>query len=433
MNYQEALAYINDKDKYGSRLGLESIGRLMELLGNPQDELKFIHVAGTNGKGSTSSYLANCLQTAGYKTGLYTSPFLERFNERMQINGEDISDDLLAEITEEVKEKSSQMVEEGMMHPTTFEIVTAIAFMYFKRENADIVVLEVGLGGRFDSTNIIKSSLAAVITTLDYDHIAELGDTLAKIAYQKAGIIKEGGLTISYPQAEEALSVIKDVAAEINSEFYLNPVENIKIKEETEFGSVFDFKFMDDIMEDIKISMLGEYQIYNASLAAATLLVLRNKKLIDISDDEIKAGLLATRWKGRLEVLKRNPTFMIDGAHNTQGITHLVKTLDMFKYNKLILGTGILKDKDYTHMASLLGPKADKVVVTEVTMPRKLDAEILAKEFEKYSDEVYVEKDIKGAILKALEIAGEDDLVVFGGSLYLIGEVRTIFNNLQRD
>lgn len=430
MNYQEALAYINDKDKYGSRLGLESIGRLLELLGNPQKGLNYIHVAGTNGKGSTSSYLAHCLQSAKYKVGLYTSPYLERFNERIQINGMDIPDDDLARITELVKQKANQMVEEGLDHPTTFEIVTAIAFIFYKEQEVDYVVLEVGLGGRFDSTNIIDTSLASVITTLDYDHVEVLGDTLGEIAYQKAGIIKKNGIVISYPQEKEALNVLNNVCHDMNAEFYLDPVENIIIKNQTEFGSVFDFKFKDYLFKDIRISMLGEYQAFNATLAIVTLVVLREKGLLEITNEQIYEGLFATRWKGRFEVIKRKPTFLIDGAHNLQGIAHLVKTLKLFKYNKLVLGVGILKDKDYVKMVELLSPLVDKVVVTEVNMPRKLDAGILAKEFKKFVPEVYVEKDIKNAINKAVELANEDDLIVFGGSLYLIGEIRTLVNLL---
>lgn len=430
MNYQEALAYINDKDKYGSRLGLESISRLMDLLGNPQKGLKYLHVAGTNGKGSVSSYLANCLKTAGYKTGLYTSPYLERFNERIQISGVDIPDERLAEITDKVKDAASKMVEEGMLHPTTFEIVTAIAFVYFSQEECDYVVLEVGLGGRYDSTNVIDKPLASIITTLDYDHTDVLGNSLGEIAYQKGGIIKKNGITISYPQEEEAIKVLKDITSEMEGEFYLDPVESIQIKSQTEYGSTFDFTFDGEKLEDIKISMLGEYQVYNASLAITTLLLLRKKGLIEITNQDLYKGFEDTKWKGRLEVLKRKPTFLIDGAHNTQGITFLSRALKLFKYKKLILGVGILKDKDYSHMVDLLGPLADVVVVTEVRMPRKLDADLLAEEFKDHVSEIYVEKDIKKAIEKTLELAGEDDLIVFGGSLYLIGEVRTIFNLL---
>ena len=430
MNYQEALSYINDKDKFGSRLGLSSIGKLLEELGNPHIGLNYLHVAGTNGKGSTSSYLANMLQSAGYKVGLYTSPFLERFNERIQINGLDIPDDILGRITSDVKEAADTMVEQGLEHPTTFEILTAIAFLYYKEEATDYVVLEVGLGGRFDSTNIIDSSLVSIITTLDYDHIAELGDTLGKIAYQKAGIIKENAIVVSYPQDEEAVVVIKEVVAEKNAELYFSPNEQIKIKEESEFGSIFDYTDGTYKMDTLKISMIGEYQVYNASLAVTALLVLREKGLLKITDEEIRNGLSKTKWKGRLEVLKRNPTFLIDGAHNVQGINHLAKALELFDYDKLILGIGILKDKDVDHMIEKLAPMADIIVVTEVKMPRKLDAESLALEIKKYNENVYIEKEVKNAINKAIELASERDIIVFGGSLYLIGEVRTLVNLL---
>lgn len=430
MKYQEALEYINDKDKFGSRLGLDSIGKLMSLLGNPQDDLKYIHIGGTNGKGSTSSYLAHALEAGGYKVGLFTSPYIERFNERIQINDQDIPDETLGRITSLIKEKANIMVAEGMEHPTTFEIVTAIAFMYFKEEKVDYVVLEVGLGGRFDSTNIIKSPLVSVITTIDYDHIDVLGDTLAKIAYQKAGIIKENSIVVSYPQDEEALKVIKEVVEDKNSEFNLCPMENIDIKEISDVGAIFDFHYGDIVMKDIKISMIGEYQVYNATLALTSLLVLRNKGLLKISDDQIREGLNKTKWPGRLEVMRTSPTFLIDGAHNVQGVAQLKKAISLFKYRKLILGIGILKDKDSSHMVELLAPLADKIVVTEVNMPRKLTAEDLGKEISKYNENVFIEKDIKKAIEKTLELAEKDDMIVFGGSLYLIGEVRTLIKLL---
>lgn len=430
MNYQEALEYINDKNKYGSRLGLESIGKLLSLLGNPQEGLKYIHIGGTNGKGSTSSYLAHVLEAGGYKVGLFTSPYIERFNERIQINGQDIPDESLGRITGLIKEKANIMVDEGFEHPTTFEIVTAIGFMYFKEEKVDYVVLEVGLGGRYDSTNIISKPLASVITTIDYDHIDVLGDTLGKIAYQKAGIIKENSIVVSYPQEEEALKVIKEVAEENNAEFNLCPMENIKVNEISDAGASFDYHYADIHMKNIEISMLGEYQIYNATLALTTLLILNKKGLIDISEEKIREGLKNTKWPGRLEVMRRNPIFLIDGAHNVQGIAQLKKAVSLFNYNKLILGVGILKDKDSSHMVELLAPMADKIVVTEVNMPRKLDAEELAEEIKKYNENVFIEKDIKRAIEKTLELAEKEDIIVFGGSLYLIGEVRTLIKLL---
>lgn len=430
MKYNEALEYINDKNKYGSRLGLDSIGKLLNLLGDPQKGLKYIHIGGTNGKGSTASYLSHVLRAGGYKVGLFTSPYIERFNERIQINGKDILDEALGRITSVIKEKANTMVEEGYEHPTTFEIVTAIGFMYFQEEKTDYVILEVGLGGRFDSTNIIEKPLASVITTIDYDHIDVLGDTLEKIAYQKGGIIKENSIVVSYPQEDSALKVLKEISKEKNVEFNMCPVENIKIKATSNKGASFDFQYKNIKMENIEIGMLGEYQVYNAALGLTTLLTLKEKGLVSIGEEEIRQGLKETKWPGRLEVIGQNPTFLIDGAHNVQGISQLKKALKLFSYNRLILGIGILKDKDTSHMIELLAPMADVVVATEVNMPRKLEAEILGEKISKYNKNIYVEKNIKEAIKKTLELAEDDDMIVFGGSLYLIGEVRTIYKLL---
>ena len=426
MEYLEALNYINDKNKFGSRLGLDTIGKLLELLGNPHLDMKYIHIGGTNGKGSTSAYISTVLKEAGYKVGLFTSPFLERFNERISINGVDISDKKLGEITGRVKEKIEIMLEEGYEHPTTFEIVTTIAFVYFKEKNVDYVVLEVGLGGRSDSTNIIDNSLVSVITTIDYDHVDILGNTLDKIAYEKAGIIKENGLVISYPQEEEAFNVLKEVSKDKNADLIRCPMENINIRELNEFGGIFDFKYNNKISSEIKIKQLGKYQIYNASLALFTLLNLRDRKLIQITDEEIRRGLEKTKWKGRLEVLRRNPTFLIDGAHNLQGAKTLADSIDMFKHNRLIMCVGILGDKDVEHMVEILAPLADEIIVTEVNMPRKMKAESLEEIIGKYNPNTIIEKNREEAVNKAINMAKPDDLIVFAGSLYLIGEIRSI-------
>ena len=426
MEYLEALNYINDKNKFGSRLGLDTIGKLLELLGNPHLDMKYIHIGGTNGKGSTSAYISTMLKESGYKVGLFTSPFLERFNERISINGVDISDKRLGEITGRVKEKIEIMLEEGYEHPTTFEIVTTIAFVYFKEENVDYVVLEVGLGGRSDSTNIIDNSLASVITTIDYDHVDILGNTLDKIAYEKAGIIKENGLVISYPQEEEAFNVLKEVSKDKNADLIRCPMENINIRELNEFGGIFDFKYNNQIFSEIKIKQLGKYQIYNASLALFTLLHLRDMGKIQITDEEIRRGLEKTKWKGRLEVLRRNPTFLIDGAHNLQGAKTLADSIDMFKHNRLIMCVGILADKDVEHMVEILAPLADEIIVTEVNMPRKMKAESLEEIIGKYNPNTIIEKNREEAVNKAINMAKPDDLIVFAGSLYLIGEIRSI-------
>lgn len=426
MNYKEALNYINDKDKFGSRLGLDIMGKLLELLGNPHLDINYIHVAGTNGKGSTSAYLATILKETGYRVGLFISPYLERFNERISVNGKDISDNRLGEITSIIKDKIEIMLDEGYEHPTTFEIVTAIAFIYFKEKELDYVILEVGLGGREDSTNIIEDSIVSVITTIDYDHIDILGDTLAKIAYEKAGIIKENGLVISYPQQEEANQVIKKVCLEKSAELVEYSMENIQIKDVGEFGGIFDFQYKNSIYENLKITLIGKHQIYNASLALMTILILKDRGLIDIEEKHIRNGLQKTEWKGRLEILKRNPTFLIDGAHNLQGAQTLVDSLKKFKYDRLILGIGILKDKDVEHIAETIIPLVDDIVITEVDIPRKMEAESLKKIFKKYNKNIYIKKNISEAIDKTYQLAKKDDLIVFGGSLYLIGDVRKI-------
>src|SRR5699024_1576904 len=357
--YTDAINYINDKNKFGSRLGLDSISSLLDLLGNPQDKLNIIHLAGTNGKGSTASYLTYCIREAGYDVVLLTSPYLERFNERIQINKNDIPDEDLGRITSLVKTAADKMVEEGMDHPTTFEIITAIAFIYFEENSLDYVVLEVGLGGRYDSTNVIKKSLASVITTIGIDHVEQLGDSLGKIAYQKAGIIKDKGLVISYPQKEEAKKVIEEIVKEKDGKLYFYNENNVSIIKETDNGNIFNYNYKDKEIKDIKTSMIGEYQIYNASLAITVLMVLRDKGLIKISNEEISKGISKTKWKGRLEILRRSPDFLIDGAHNTQGARHLKKALELFDYDNLILGIGILEDKDVDHILEVLVPMAD--------------------------------------------------------------------------
>ena len=430
MNYEEALNYINDKDKFGSRPGLDEIEKLLDLMGNPHKDLKYIHVAGTNGKGSTVSYLASILKEEGYKVGVFTSPFLERFNERITVDGEDIVDEALGKITGDIKELIPAMLKDGFEHPTTFEIVTAIAFQYFKDCNVDYVVLEVGLGGREDSTNIIEPPLAAVITTIDYDHIDILGETLTEIAYQKGGIIKKGSVAISYPQEEETTMELKRLADKEEVEIYRCPMEDIEILEIKDTGSKFNFKFDGSLYENIEVGLLGEYQIYNGVMALYTILKLRQLGRLDIRDESIYKGLKNTRWRGRLELISQDPKILIDGAHNLQGSKVLKDSLKMFDYKRLILGFSVLKDKDYNHIIENLIPLADKVILTDINMPRKMDLDEMKTVVEKYTKDVVVEKDNKKAVEKAIELYEEGDLIVFAGSLYLIGNIRTIVKNM---
>ncbi|QIB26782.1 bifunctional folylpolyglutamate synthase/dihydrofolate synthase [Caloranaerobacter azorensis] len=430
MNYKEALEYIHGTRKFGSKLGLENIRILLDLLGNPHKGLKIIHVAGTNGKGSTSSYISTILTESGYKVGLFTSPYLERFTERIKINGKEIEHERLAQITSKVKEKVEEMVRKGYNHPTEFEIVTAIAFVYYREERVDFVVLEVGLGGRYDSTNIIENPLVSVITPISLDHKDILGDTIEKIAWEKAGIIKENGLVVSHPQVEEAQKVIENVVNDKNSKLIIAPVEDVEVIECTELGSKFNFKFNGKTFENLKISLIGEHQINNACVALTVVLTLLENGHIDIDEDCIRKGLLRTEWKGRLEILRRNPTFVIDGAHNSAGAESLRKSIEkLFKYNRLILGIGILGDKEVGSILNELVPLADEIIITEANNPRKLEAEKLADIIKKFNKKYLIEKDVEKAVNKALDIAGKDDLILFSGSLYLIGDVRKIIMN----
>ncbi len=425
MDYNEALAYINDKNKFGSRLGLASIERLLELLGRPQDGMNFIHVAGTNGKGSCSSFIGQILIEAGYQVGSFTSPYIERFNERIQKNREDIDDQSLARLTYRVKLACDQMLKEGLDHPTTFEIVTAIAFLYFKEE-VDYVVLEVGLGGRYDSTNIIDRNSLAVITSISYDHVDILGSSLEEISYQKAGIIKPGSQVVSYFQEEEAGRVLLEETSKNQGDIDFLQPSDIVLTRLDESGASFDYRDL----KDLRINMLGGHQVYNAALAVLAIEKLRERDQLKLSEKDIRAGLEKTSWPARLEKLRSKPDFLIDGAHNLEAVERLVEAIELFDYRRLILGIGILKDKDYGHILDRLLPMADLVVATEVNMPRKLDLDSLAEEIEKRSSlKVYKERQLDRAVKKALELADEEDLILFAGSLYLVGGIKEIIKN----
>ncbi|WP_129600061.1 bifunctional folylpolyglutamate synthase/dihydrofolate synthase [Anaerophilus nitritogenes] len=424
MNYQEALEYIHGTYKFGSKLGLENITYLLSLMENPQKDLKIIHVAGTNGKGSTCNFIHSILKEAGFKVGLYTSPYLEEFTERVQINGMNIPKKELGDITSFVKEKVDIMVSEGKNHPTEFEIVTAIAFEYFKRESVDFLVLEVGMGGRFDATNVVVP-LVSVITSIDYDHVDYLGDTLDKIAYEKAGIIKENSIAVVYPQAPEAMKVIEEACHKRNTKLIKAPIKDIKIINQTQEGQTFEV-VMEDKIQKVFISMLGDYQIKNATLSLNVIKVLENEYDVCISKEALDRGFKKAIWPGRFEIIRKNPVVLIDGAHNISGMNSLKQGIEkFFKGKNIILGIGILEDKD-EKMLDLIVPLASKVVVTKPNNPRALQVEKLAKKIEKYKKEIWMKENIKDAVETSLAIANKRDVLVFAGSLYMIGEVRSI-------
>ncbi|MDU4325507.1 bifunctional folylpolyglutamate synthase/dihydrofolate synthase [Clostridium disporicum] len=430
MRYEEAMKYITEVGNFGSNYGLERTHKLLEYLGNPEKELKFIHIAGTNGKGSTTSMITEILMGSGYKVGMYTSPFIEEFEERIQINRNNIPKETLAALMDEVKLSVDKVIEDGYNHPTEFEIITVLMLLYFKRENIDFGVIEVGLGGTLDSTNVITPILQ-VITSISFDHTNLLGNTLEEIAREKAGIIKKGIPTVIYPQQEEALNVIKNKCFEMDSELYIASSDNLKFESVVNDDKPYQLlKYNDEI--DILLPLLGEHQIINLSVAMKTIEVLNNRNITDISIDNITKSIKSVIWKGRLEVLSNNPYVVIDGAHNIQGIQTLSKNIKKyFEYDNLYLILGILADKDVEEMIKVITPMAKKVYAVTPNSIRAELAEDLKKEIIKYNENCQAYDDYKEAYLTALNDADENDLILASGSLYMVGDMRKIINLLK--
>ena len=436
----DAVSKIHAFEKFGSILGLERMTILMELLGNPQDDLKVIHVAGTNGKGSICRYLYCALQAAGYKTGLYISPFIEVFNERIEAGGQMISDEDLAKYTDRVLEQVRVMTDAGHQSPTEFEVITAVAFLYYKEVGCDFVVLEVGLGGRGDSTNIVKNPLATVIASISFDHTDRLGNTIEEIAAEKAGIIKAGCPVITSCEDEVALGVIRAKAEELGC-MYLETRDMVhKVREESLTGYVLDVyigrdrpdgNFHTDVFGGLGLSMTGEHQIKNVKAALAALCVLEDWGLIKMPTDAFYDGIEAAKQPGRLEVMKaEGPTIIIDGAHNDDGARALTAAMNRFcSGKKVLMGTGILADKDVDAVLGHFAEITKDFVLTEPDNPRKMDAAEAANHIEKQGGQaLIIEADIEKAVNAALEKAEAEgyDILLFAGSLYLIGAVRGI-------
>lgn len=429
MIYEKALEYIYSLARFGSKPGLERIKALTERLGNPQEHLKFIHIAGTNGKGSTSAFLASILSRAGYSTGLYTSPYLERFNERIRLNGNEITNEELCEYVARIKEVIDRMVEDGLEHPTSFEIITAMAFLYYYEKKCDVVVLEVGMGGRFDATNVISDSLVSVITKISLDHTEILGDTISEIAYEKAGIIRQNGIVVSYPQEEDALRIIESVCREKNATlYYAAPGEFEKV--ELKPGLL---RLRHPVYGNIETSIVGIHQVYNAAVALKTVEVLR-KTGFNIKDGDIVEGFETASWPGRFELLRKNPDFYIDGGHNPDGIRSFVETFKMiYPGRKASIIFGVMRDKDYETMIKDLSTIAKRFISVTPDNPRALDAESVVKTMSKYCKNVEFSDTIEEAIEKLLLSSDDDDIIAAVGSLYYIGRVRTLLRISARN
>lgn len=421
---------IHEFNRFGMVLGLDRMEELLRRLGNPQDDLKVIHVAGTNGKGSVSKYLEEGLSACGYKMGLYTSPYIETFNERIRYDGADISDEDLEYYGQKVVSAAEAMVADGLDSPTEFEVVTAIAFLYFAGRQADITILEVGLGGIGDSTNVVKHPLASVITSISYDHMAQLGSSLAEIAVNKAGIIKTGCPVIANVPQRDAAKIIARKAYAMGSRLYDISGIHAAVSDETPFSQKVSMELYEKSYSDVEISMVGRHQAENLKTALATLEILRKSGAVKLDREALYEGLKRARQPGRFEVISEDPLVIIDGAHNEAGAQALQETMAQhFAGKKILLVAGILADKEIDSIVKFLTKITDHIIVTEPDNPRKLAAEKLAEHVADFGTAAEVISDVEAAVHRAKELADGYDVILFAGSLYLIGDVRRLWRN----
>ena len=421
MNINETLAYIHSVSWMGSRPGLSRTRTLLHLMGDPQDKLRYVHVAGTNGKGSTCAMTASILQAAGYRVGLYTSPYILRFNERMKVDGEDIPDEELCEITEYVKGFAETMEE----HPTEFELVTAIGFEFFYRRRCDVVVLEVGLGGELDSTNVIQPPLLSVITEIDFDHTGVLGNTIAEIASAKAGIIKAGSPVVSADNLPESAEVIARTCRERGCAHMTPKYETIEAQSFYEDGIAFRYDGV-----EYRVPLFGKYQYRNAAMAITVARALNDRGLA-VSADAIRDGLSKVSWRGRFERLSSSPLFIYDGGHNPQGVTAAVNSFStLYRDTKAVVLIGVMADKDYAVEIGTILPIARSFVTVRPDNPRARSAEKLAEKIVAQGGAAVPAATVEDGVRTAVETANGEVPVLALGSLYMYSEIKEAFQKL---
>lgn len=433
MTYQEASKYLDsfinyenrDRWEYDKSFKLERMKRLCRLLGDPHKSIRSVHVAGTKGKGSTSALIQSILKSAGFKAGLYTSPHLETFRERIRIGDDMIGQSDVGELADELKRAVDLMPDDK---PSFFEVYTALAFLYFKKEDVDIAVYEVGLGGRLDATNVIEP-LVAAITPVSYDHTHILGAELAEIAREKAGIIKEGSVCVSAPQDPEALCAIEKACAEASAQLILAG-RDIKFKEisASDKDEVFEVVSIFDKYPNLHMKMLGLHQVVNAAVAIGAVEALRVHG-ISVSADAVRRGIALARWPGRLELVRsRSPRILLDGAQNGASAEALSREVRRsFKYKRLILVLGVCKDKDIKGILKRLVPIADLIVLTKSAVAdRAMDPGQIKVLITPKSKEIVTTNNVKEALDKAVSAAGQSDLVLVTGSLFVVAQARSI-------
>lgn len=416
MNGTQAIEYIHSYCWKGAVPGLSRTFELLDRMGNPQNRTKFVHIVGTNGKGSTAAMTASILRKAGYTTGLYTSPYIIRFHERMQVNGAEISDEELGEITQFVKPLAEAMED----HPTEFELVTAIAMEFFARKHCDIVVLEAGMGGAMDSTNVIHAPEVAVFTNIGLDHTEYLGNTLEAIAETKAGIIKEGTQVVYYPVSESVDAVYHRIAREKHVPVHPAQFDAITPKTHSLEGQTFDYRERKDLF----LPLLGSHQLYNAAVAVTVADVLKGRGW-RITEENLRDGLRDVRWPGRFELLRKDPVFVVDGGHNPQCMAALARNLREYLPGvPLTALTGVLADKDYVDMYRLVEPYITRFVAVTPGNPRALPAAKLAETLAQFGKPVCTCETVKEGVEKAISLTGAGEAVIAFGSLYMVGEIR---------
>ena len=416
MNIKETLEYIHSVCWKGSRPGLERTRELLGMMGNPQDRLKYIHVAGTNGKGSVCSMLSSVLREAGYKTGLYTSPFVRYFNERMVIDGQMISDEELSEVTSYVKQFAEKMSDV----PTEFELITAIAFEYFSRNNCDIVVLETGMGGRLDSTNIIKTPVLSIITGIALDHTAYLGDTIQKIAREKAGIIKNGIPVVFGGKSIEAYNAISEVAIEKESKLYTSSSQHLSNIEFSLYGCTLDC----NEYKKLFVSLVGDYQPSNIATVLESISVLKGAGY-NLNESVVRGGLEKVYWPARFEIINKDPLMIYDGAHNPEGLRACIDSVKRFFPNKKVnIISGVMADKNVGEMLPVISEVANEAFTVIPDNPRSMDSKLYAEHFINYGINAYHFDSIEEGVRNALLASKRDDVPLIAlGTLYMYGDV----------
>ena len=415
MNFQESENYIHSLYRKATP-GLDRMRQLLALLGNPEKQLKFVHIAGTNGKGSTAAMTASILQTAGYKTGLFTSPFIYRFNERTQINGQQIADEDVVRLVALVKEKADTMAD----YPTEFEFVTGMAMVYFLEQGCDIVVLEVGMGGLIDATNVIPAPEVAVITNIGLDHTDALGDTPEKIAANKAGIIKPGCHAVIYRSSPSVEDVLEAVCRDKNVPLKKADFAGLKLLAHSLEGQQFDC----GERKAMTLPLLGHHQLRNAAVVLSVIDALKERGW-QISESHIYRGIQNVSWPGRFDIVGRDPLFIIDGGHNPQCIEALVENVrDYLTDRRVIVLTGVLADKDYGEMFRPVMPYVEQFVCVTPNNPRKLEAGELAQHLQQAGATATACDSIAQGVQKAISLSGKDGVILCFGSLYTIGDIK---------